>query len=124
MGRSEEEMDDEEQRCADDGASSDGDPEPPPASPHQQRQRFDGTSTEIANCLRLVVTALGLHLLAYDESNKVQQSKLDVRAILRSKFQCAAMHALKNNISLSRSKVKEAAAILATEWGPGRGLCW
>ena len=88
-------MDDDEQSSFADG-TSDGDLEPPAAS-ERQRPRFDGTSTELANSLRLVVTALGIHFSGYDEPTKVQQSKVDVKAILRSTA-LAAMHSLKSNL--------------------------
>ena len=52
----------------------------------------------------------------------VQKSKVNVAAILRSTPLLTAMYTVQSNLSFSRSTMKEAIAILATELGPSWGL--
>jgi hypothetical protein len=60
--------------------------------------------------------------MEYDESSAAQKSKVNVTAILRSTPLLTTMYTLQSNLSVSRSTMKEAIAILATELGPGWGL--
>jgi hypothetical protein len=72
-----------------------------------ERPRFSGTAVDLIGTCKEIVEPRGRAFLIYDEAEKVQDAKLDVKMLLAAKDLLVVLRSADQNLNFNKSLLKE-----------------